>query len=287
MVRKLNPAVIQGWMYHGNLFATLGSFFCFSGKELFWNIRHTPGDLKNEKKNTKTALHIGALLSFLPKGIIYNSYTSSNIHSLLGYRSDKAVIIGNGFDLSFFSPRMKKTDKDFSVALLGRFHPMKNHRMFFNVSKKLCSRYPKMKFLMAGRGVLSGNQWNDEWSGHGLLPEKLKVYDEIEVNSDLFSGIDLLVLCSSWGEAFPNIVGEAMACGVPCVVTDVGDSGRIVEDSGVIVPVNDEDALFAGIESFLASPALYESKSKKARKIIEDKFSLPTIVQKYRQLYKI
>lgn len=285
LIRSLGTSVIQGWMYHGNLFATLGWLLSARGASLHWNIRHTPGDLKLEKKNTLQTIKLGALLSFLPRSIIYNSHTSAEIHHGLGYRKDKEHIIENGFDLNLYAPQKDKVRDGFNIALIGRFHPMKNHRLFYEVASMLSPLHPHVKFIMAGRGVPSVS-WHQEWQQLGLAPDRLLIQDEIKVDAQVFSEIDLLVLCSSWGEAFPNILGEAMACGVPCVVTDVGDSARIVSDSGKVIPIGDKGLLFKAIEGSLKmGKEEYHCRSRRARDIVEQRYSIETIVRKYHDLY--
>jgi glycosyltransferase involved in cell wall biosynthesis len=99
------------------------------------------------------------------------------------------------------------------------------------------------------------------------------------------NAMDIFCL-SSASEAFPNVIGEAMAAGVPCVATDVGDSAMVIGDTGVVVLPQDEHALAAGIESLLTMPLENRrTLGANARARIEANFTLETAVEQYAALY--
>ena len=101
------------------------------------------------------------------------------------------------------------------------------------------------------------------------------------------AALDVGVLSSAYGEGFPNVVGEAMACGVPCVVTDTGDSAAVVGDSGVVVPPRDPRALAGGVLRLLGLPAAERAAlGAVARRRIEEQYSLGAVAARYQTLYR-
>jgi len=230
IVKTYNPDVVQGWMYHGNIAATIAIFSCCTVRKkikLFWNIRQTLYDIDSEKKQTIWLILLGRWLSFLPHRIIYNSTLSLEQHNIAGYAVKKSKLIPNGFDLKKFRSNnnyYKKLRKELGVSentlLIGhisRFHPMKDHATLLkaidSVMKEIDNSVEirKVLFLLVGYDVtsdLSKNLSIRFLGGRSDIPQ-------------IMSALDVLVSSSSWGEGFPNVIGEAMASETPCVVTDV------------------------------------------------------------------
>ena len=138
--RQVHPDLIQGWMYHGNLMATLTALALRAPVPVLWNIRQTVYDLARERRATALVIRLGALLSARPAAIIYNSVTSARQHEALGYRHDKRVILPNGFDCEMFRPSQEArrsfrrelwmADDSLLVGLIARCHPMKIMQLF-------------------------------------------------------------------------------------------------------------------------------------------------------------
>ena len=148
-VRKFEPDVIQGWMYHGNIFSLLFGSITRGKPKVYWGIRQTLYDIRKEKVLTQLIIRLGAQLSFLADGIIYNSKKSQNQHESRGFSKKNSIYIPNGFDLTKWKPdaeerkvlrkELEIPDKSFVIGYIGRFHKMKNIELLFEVMKSVLS----------------------------------------------------------------------------------------------------------------------------------------------------
>lgn len=294
-VHSINPDIIQGWMYHGNLAAWMSKKFMSEKPTLMWNIRHSLYGLKNEKLLTRQVIRGNRLLSTQVNGIIYNSRLSKQQHEEFGFCNAHSRVIPNGFDLSQWNPAQDKRisvrkelgipEDVLVIGHVARLHPMKDHPRFLRVANRLSMQNRNVHFLLVGRGVVSENE-----TISNLISEKVAMrfhfLGERNDIPDLMQAIDICCLNSSWGEAFPNVLGEALATEVPCVSTDVGDSKDIVFESGIIVPPSDENALYSALEKMVNLPQQERLKLGRAgRKRIESQYSLNSVVQQYMDLY--
>jgi glycosyltransferase involved in cell wall biosynthesis len=296
LIRHTNPAIILGWMYHANIAALCARTLGGSSAKLLWNIRHTPYDLGSEKALTSMLIRLSALLSRYPRRVIYNSHVSLQRHCELGFHKDNSIVIPNGFDLEEFSASAEKRmrvrrelgipDSAPVVGHIARFHPMKDHEGFLQSARLISQQIPDARFVLAGRDVSCANTPLVEWCNASGLNDKVFLLGERADVSDLLSAIDVLCLSSAWGEGFPNIIGEAMACGVPCVTTDVGDAGIIVGNIGRMVPKHDPAALAeASCAILISTPSERRILGVAARQRIAEHFSLTEVANTYQSLY--
>lgn len=293
-IREFDPTVIHGWMYHANLTALLGRWWSGSNALVAWNIRQTIYDLKKEKRTTALVIRAGARLSRRPDAIVYNSATSAHQHEALGYDASTRTLLPNGFDCVKFAPDPATRDRvrqqlglasdDVVVALVARYHPMKDHKTFVAAAATLARESPKIRFLIVGLGVSQpGAGILDALSSAGIR-ERAVVQEVQKDVSPMYKAADIACSSSAWGEGFSNAIGEAMACGLPCVVTDVGDSAILVGDTGRVVPPRDPEALAAALSSVLASD--HVALGKAARRRIETNYSLGAVVTQYEEFYR-
>lgn len=294
-VRLFQPTLIQGWMYHGNLAATMARFFLSDRPLLAWNIRHSLYDLNHEKLLTQQVIRANNFLSSAPDTLLYNSQLSREQHENFGFSPNKGLVIPNGIDVQrfSFSPAIRQNVR-FELGIpanaqvvghVARFHPMKDHPAFLHAALDLASIYPELHFLLCGRDVSMANKlFRTSIPNH--IRDRFHILGERNDVPDLMNAMD--VFCqSSWSEAFPNVLGEAMATEVPCVSTDVGDSRHIVGDTGIVVPPRNKDALVDGIKRLLSMPLDDRRKlGAKARARIEDQYALKEIVGRYSSLYR-
>lgn len=295
VIKKLRPDSIQGWMYHGNLAATLACYFASGHPPLVWNIRHSVYDLSQEKPMTQLVIKANRLFSSSADVLLYNSHLSRQQHETFGFVSENGQVIPNGIDVVrfCFSERARKRvryelgipEGAQVVGHVARLHPMKDHPLFLQAACEVAQQSQRVHFILSGKDVSLDNA-----SLKQHIPEELRgrfhLLGERDDVADLMSAMDILS-SSSYGEAFSNVLGEAMAVGLPCVATDVGDSALIVGNTGKVVNARDKTALAAGIQSLLALPTVeYQLLSKQARKRIEDNFALAAIVIQYSALYK-
>jgi len=250
-IKRFQPDVFIGWMYYGNLIAAFWGWLY--RQPVIWNIRHSITDLAIEKRLLRLAIRTGALISGLPKRIVYNSAAASYQHKTLGYQHHLASVLPNGVDISYFSPSQSAragirkelgiSPETLVIGHLARMHPMKGHMNFLRTAKYIHDDNPNAQFVLGGRGVDSNNsQLVDEIDRLGI-GHQVKLLGERNDVAYFLNGLDLLILSSAWGEAFPNVLIEAMSCAVPVISTDVGDAASIVNDTTRVVPVSDPIAL--------------------------------------------
>ena len=174
------------------------------------------------------------------------------VHSALGYDAGRMIVVPNGYDFGTFRPEEKAraalrsewavNDDTPLIGTVGRFDPQKDHRNLLRACELLRARGLRFRVALVGRDVTDGIKALNEWVAfHGLVDWVRLLGSRTDIPA-VMSALDLYVL-PSLSEAFPNVVAEAMACGTPCVVTDVGDASAIVGETGWTVPPGDPQAL--------------------------------------------
>jgi glycosyltransferase involved in cell wall biosynthesis len=292
---RFRPHLIQGWMYHGNLAASLAGICRPQRPPVLWGVRQSLYDITDERRTTAAAIRLGARLSRHPAAIVYNSETSADQHEALGYRADRRVLLPNGFDTDTFRPspdlraqlrqELGLDENTVLVGLVARHHPLKDHRSFLHAAGHVARCHRNVHFVLVGHDVTGDKPELSEIIAQEGLQDRVSLLGERSDIESLTAALD--IACSaSKAEAFANVIGEAMACGVPCVVTDVGESRRIVADTGVIVPRGDPQALASGILQLVeAGAGVRASLGMAARRRIEAEYSLPVIARRYDELY--
>ena len=278
--------IIQGWMYHGNLFALMFHFFSNS-KKLIWNIRQTLYSLKNEKFLTRITIFLNALLSNFPKKIICNSELSIKQHKAFGFKKKNFIFIPNGIDLNKFNFKFRKKDRDkINIAHIARFHPMKNHALALKVSHEIIKKNDKVKFFFMGKNVNFKNSFFKKNIDHKLINKKIFLLGEKKNINIFLRDIDILISTSLWGEGFPNVILEASAMGIPCVSTNIGDAKKILINGYLINNTNDYK-LFTNIINKIIGNDIKNSDVKYNKTIahINKKFSIKNICYEYEKIY--
>lgn len=295
LILDFQPDVIQGWMYHGNLAASMAGWLAPGRPAVAWNVRHSLYDLAGERPMTRQVIRVNRLLSGGADVILYNSRLSRRQHELFGFAAKHGLVIPNGFDLERLRPDLAQTTEvrqalgipgsSRVVGHVARFHPMKDHALFLGAAVRLAEVCSDVRFLLVGGEVELNNP-----ALVGIVPKSMEnlflCLGERQDVSVLMRAMDVFCL-SSWTESFPNVLGEAMATGLVCVATDVGDSADILGNTGVIVQPRNEDALAQGL---LAMLSLSEEERRVlgqfARTRIETNYALPRIVARYADLYE-
>jgi glycosyltransferase involved in cell wall biosynthesis len=216
-----------------------------------WNIRQTL-DLRREKPTTRWVIRAGAGLSRSPRRILYVSSLAREQHQAVGYCARLGAVVPNGFDLKAFrrdpSQRARVRGElgiregTCLIGHLARYHPMKDQLGLIGAARRVIAEGGDVVFVLAGAG-LRGNAGLSAAIRESRLEGTVRLCDETASPESLLSACDLFCLPSAWGEGFPNAVGEAMACELPCVVTRVGAAPEIVGDTGLVVAAGDRDAL--------------------------------------------
>lgn len=295
LLRKERPMVLQTWLYHADLLGLL------TGKlarvpVVVWNLRCSNMDMRHYSMLSAFVVRVLAKLSPFPEAILVNSAVGRHFHENLGYCPRWWTIIPNGFDLVRFRPdpeariRVRRelglSHDDILIGLIARFDPMKDHANFLRAACLLLEDFAGVHFVLVGRGVDCNNSELTRAisaSGHAssfhLLGERSDIPD-IMAASDIATS-------SSYGEGFPNIIGEAMACAVPCVVTDVGDSSLIVDNTGRVVPSRNPQALATAWKELIDLGKQGRGQlGIAARRRIQKHFSLAAIAAQYEAFYE-
>ncbi len=293
-LRAERPALVQTWLYHADLVGGIAG--ALVRVPVIWGVRQSNLDRAVNKRRTLHLARWCARLSRrLPARIVFNSHTSRAAHVRLGYAPEKSVVIPNGFDLQRFRPDAQAREAvraELGVArdavligLVGRFDPQKDHRNFVRAAAVLHGQRPDVYFVLCGDGIDASNRELRAWidaAGVGGVCRLLGRRDDIPRLTAAFD----IATSASVGEGFANVIGEAMACGVPCVVTDVGDSADVVGETGRVVPAGEPQALAAAWSELIALGAVARATlGQTARLRVEQHYSLPAVAARYAALY--
>jgi glycosyltransferase involved in cell wall biosynthesis len=295
-LRQFRPDLVQGWLYHANIAASLANWLVSRRTPVMWSIRGAPDWNHLDNWQKRLTRWTARKLSPLPQCIIHNSLAGAVAHEQLGYAASNRVVLPNGFDTVAFQPwgdarhtlrrALNVHDDAVLVGLIGRYDPLKDHRNFLRAAGLLKERYPLMHVVLAGERLDRSNEELGQLIRDFGLTDRVHLLGLRNDMDQITAALDISVLSSS-SEGFPNVVGEAMSCEIPCVVTDVGDCAWIVGDTGRIVPVRDSQRLAKAIGELLElGPAGRAALGKRARERIVQEFSLDSVVRRYQDLYE-
>ena len=297
-LRDARPDVVQTWMYHSDLVGGLAAKLASIHLPILWNIRQSNFDEVHSRRRTVLLARICSTLSaYVPNRIICCSSVARQLHVAMGYDDSKIQVIPNGFDVIAF-----RRDPDARAAvraelglpvdttligLVARIDPQKDHRTFVSAAARIHARLPNVRFVLCGSGVDRANAELTEWIDHAGLRDVVYLLGERGDVPRITAALDLATLSSAYGEGFPNVLGEAMACEIPCVATNVGDSAHIVGDTGRIVPPRDPDALASAcIDMLSAGEDELRRRGQEARRRVLENFSIPRVARAYEAAYR-
>ena len=293
--RALRPDLIQGWMAHGNLAGALLRATLFRSIPLFWSVHQTLGNFRSQPRTTRFAIRALALLSWMPRQIIYVSRASREQHVGMGFRDSRSIHIPNGVDTDAYRggadrrvsarQRLGLSESARVVGHVARFHPAKDHPNLMAALATLLLDDTNACAVLIGHGLTSDNPAFASWLGDPRLSGRLLLLGPRHDVADLLPGFDVFCL-SSASEACSVAVIEAMSCGLRCVVTDVGDSAWILGGTGAVVPAGDPPSLAVALRRLLAMPAASAvMESRRARERVLESFNQERMVERYRSLY--
>jgi len=296
LLRRVRPHLIQGWMYHGNLAASVLCGLSGFGARLTWSVRQSLDFIGREKPMTRAVIRASALVSSGPAKIIYVTRGSREQHEAVGFAHAHGCVIPNGFDLDEIYRRPERRDSlrrqwgvssdEFVVGHLARFHPAKDHLRLIQAAREVVRKRPNVRFVMAGTGVSSANSTLARAISDCELGSRVLLADETQDPVGFLSACDLFCL-PSLAEGFSNALGEALACELPAVVTRAGASPELVGECGMVVDPGDSDALAAALLAMVdLEPNARQELGAKARARIEERYSLTSIVRQYASLYE-
>jgi glycosyltransferase involved in cell wall biosynthesis len=296
-LRQVRPNIMQTWMYHADLVGGLAAKLT-GNLQVVWGIRQSDLNPVGNKRLTFYTVRACARMSrWLPARIVCCSQASKKVHTALGYAREKMIVIPNGSDLSAFKPdqaareSMRRelgiSDEALIIGLVARFHPQKDHRNFIQAAGLLHRHRADVHFVMCGKEVSWDNAQLTHWIQSAGIREHCHLLGERYDMPRLTAAFDVASTSALYGEGFPNVIVEAMSCGIPCVVTDVGDSAFIMDGTGRVVPPADPAALASAWRQLLGlGREERDQLGLAARQRVKQHFDLPDIVSRYETLYQ-
>ena len=297
LLRSLNPNIVQTWLVHADFFGGIAAYLA-GIKNIIWNIRYSNFKIGKAKLTTIIIIKLLSKLSYLiPKFIIINSKRAKKMYEIEGYDKKKLRFISNGFDLLILKPNKlqkmnfkKKHKIKKQIPLIGnvaRYDPKKDHFNLINALSIIRSKNIDFFCTLVGTNINQNNIELISQIKRLKLSNYVKLIGQHDDIRQVMNGLDIYVQSSSYGEGFPNVVAEAMACGTPCIVTDVGDSRFVVGKNGWVVSPNNSTKLAKVIEEALCevNTVKWTKRSNKARLRIKNNFDIYKMIKCYDNLW--
>ena len=297
-IKATRPDVVHSWLYHADLLATLA--LALSGRRkttrLVWGIRGSNRDTRRYSRSTRSILKVLPLLSPRADLVLCNSEAGRVVHERLGYRPPRWQVVPNGLDVDSFRPRSDEraavraelglNENSFVVGMCARVHPMKDHDNVVKAATIFAETVPEARFVLIGEGTAElGSALDRTIAASGIAGRFVRLGLRRDI-CRLHAALDIATLSSAFGEGFPNVLAEAMACGVPCIATDVGDSASIIGDTGLIVPPRDAQALAAAWERLRCEGRdSRATRGAAARRRVANRYAIATMIADYRKVY--
>ena len=297
LLRSLKPDIVQTWLVHADFLGSIAARLA-GINNILWNVRYSNIEIGKAKLTTILIIKILSKLSYLiPKFILIVSRKAKKIYEIVGYNKRIFKFIPNGFDLSILKINKlqkinfrKKIKIKKNITLIGnvaRYDPQKDHLNLLNALSLI--RKKNINFFC----VLVGSNVNQNNTNLIFEIKKLKLSNHVKLLgqsdniSEVMNGLDIHVLSSSYGEGFPNVVAEAMGCGTPCIVTDVGDSALIVGKTGWVVPPENSIKLAKAIEKALneKNTNKWNKRCNKARLRVKKNYNISRMVKLYNKVW--
>lgn len=299
ILKAEKPEVVQTWMYHADLIGGMAGKLT-GVKRIFWGIRHSTLDAKHSKKSTILVARICALLSrWVPSGIVCCAEQAAAVHQTIGYCRSKLTVVPNGIDLSRFRSNEASRSsireefgidqKTFLIGMVARANPQKNHEGLLQALSRFKEHFDNFQCLLVGRDVANDNAPLVKLTKELGLTENVILAGQRKDVEGLMNALDLHVLSSRFGEGFPNVVAEAMACQTVSIATDVGDSRLIVGDGRLCCEADNPSelsSLFLEMaRTWSTEPEVWEGMRIKARERVESRFSVETMIENYESVW--
>jgi glycosyltransferase involved in cell wall biosynthesis len=294
-IHRARPDVVQTWMYHADLMGGLTARAACDAP-VIWGIRGSFDPEKSKRHMILTARTCAALSARVPRAIVSCSAALAKFHVDLGYDARRIRVIPNGFDTSTYRPNpaaraavraeLGIAPEAPLVGHLARWDPQKDHVGFVDATLRVLRQCPEAHVLMCGAGIDGDNEAVVAPIHRAGVTQRFHLLGPRDDIPRVTAALDVLVSSSIYGEGFPNVLGEAMACAVPCVTTDVGDSAMVVGETGLVTSPHDPLALSCAIAAVLelgrdGRAALGAA----ARQRVEEHFALPRVVDRFESLY--
>lgn len=296
-IRRLKPSIVQTWMYHANVVGALACALA-GHRRLVWGIHAAKIDPDNMKRRTAQTVYLGKRMSRrFPTRIVCCSDASRVAHAELGYFASKLLTINNGIDTDEFvgvPSEREAMRREWGipvdapvVGLVARYAKFKDHATFFRAAGLLHRRRPETHFVLYGGEITRDNPALRSLVDEAGVRNVTLLQGLSDSIARVNNGFDVATSSSAFSESFCIALGEAMACGVPCVTTNLEGPAELVGDTGKVVPVGDAEAMATAWEEMIDhSPVARADIAERARRRIVDRFSLGASVNQYEELYQ-
>ena len=296
LIERLSPDVLQGWMYHANLMLTFVRPFLKHKAPVVWNIRRGTDDMRERKFLTRLVIRTSAWLSSRADRIVYCTQESREQHEAFGFARTRGIVIGNGFDVERFSyspearrilrERFGVTESDILIGNIGRDDSAKGRSYLIEAFAEVLKRAPSARLMLIGRGMSESNPDLRRLLVSSGVVSRVILVGEYSPISELYSAMDMLC-SSSVTEGFPNVIGEAMSCEVPCAASDVGNVRALLDGVGIVVPARSASPLAEALVSMCGEGRdSWRELGARSRARIAHRYSLESVVSEYAALYR-
>ncbi|MEQ1076353.1 glycosyltransferase [Acinetobacter johnsonii] len=284
LLKQIQPKIVQCWMYHANALTSLSIIGLAQKPNVVWGIHHSLASPKDESISTKIALGISKILSQQASAIIYCAHSSMQQHQAFGFKNGNSQVIANGVFLDKFQPNLE-LHQPTVIGFAGTYRHAKGYPYLFETMGLLKDQ--DIIFKIAGSGAsLENPELKALFDQYQLDSQKVHLLDQISDMPAFYQSIDAFLM-TSITEGFPNVLVEAMASGLPCISTDVGDAKYIVQDLGAIVPPRNAHALAEEILAYVQKTEAEKHALKQAtRERVEAHFSIEKVSQQYMQVWE-
>jgi glycosyltransferase involved in cell wall biosynthesis len=261
VAREVQPHIIHGYMGVANECALALGRAC--GARVVWGLRASDMDLTSYGTVAVQAFRAGASLSRFADAIIVNSFAGKNHHVAEGYSGRNMIVIPNGIDTERFRPdaaagrRMRQqwgiAPEERLIGIVARLDPVKDHATFLTAAASLAQDRSDVRFVCVGARPEPHRTRLEKLATELSLDRRLIWAGHHQELCGIYNAFDVAT-SSSTSEGFSNVVAESLACGIPCVVTDVGDSALIVGNAECVVPRQEPHTLAAAWNKILDWP---------------------------------
>ena len=291
LLRATAPDLMQTWLHHANFLGLLGASLV--RRTVVWSVFGSFNPYHS--RTLRTTIRLCVPLSRFPAVVVTDSVAARDWHRGLGFRPKEWLVIPNGFDTEEFGPdaaarqtvrqELGLGEDAVLIGLIGRFNPVKGHRTFLEAAS-LLGQKTDTHFVLVGPGIRDDNALLDGYVKASGMRDRVHLLGTRPDISRVMAALDIAT-SASYSESFPNVIGEAMASGVPCVVTDVGEAARMVADTGRVVPASNAPAMAAAWRELITlGPEGRRELGRRARARVEAHYSLDSVVRRYEALYE-
>ena len=296
LFRREKPGAVHTWMYHGDFMGGLAAKLG-GDPPVAWSIHHTTHAKGGIKWTTRALTWLLARLShWIPRHIFCCSHATQREHVRIGYRGDNMEVIFNGADLEVCQPSHEARtklraelgipDNTPLIGAAGRFHPQKDYPNFFEAALLLQETRSDVHFVLCGKGLSADNPEIAPYLSRSPHPGHFHLLGLRGDMPSVYPALDLFALAAAFGEGWPLTLGEALACGVPCVSTDLGDCRDLIGDCGEAVPAKDPAALAAAWLRVLSLSSEETAALKtRCRQRVVDHFNIDDVIRQYEAAY--